>query len=41
MLSHFTKAKTLPGHTNHNGMPSLKEKVIMTLGQNNQTIHAS
>ena len=39
--SHFTKAKTLPGHAIHNGMSSLRETVIVTLGHNNRTIHAS
>ena len=41
MLSHFRKAKTLLGHAIHNGMSPLRETVILTLGQNNQTIHAS
>ena len=41
MLSHFTKAKTLPDHAIHNGMPSLRDTVIVPVGQNNRTIHAS
>ena len=34
-------AKTSLGHDIHNGMSSLTETVILTLGQNNQTIHVS
>ena len=38
MFSHFGKAKGLVAHAIHNGM---SETVIVTLGQNNQAIHAS
>ena len=35
------KAKTLLDHAIHNGMSPLRETVIVMLGKNNQTIHAS
>ena len=38
MFSHFRKAKALLDRAIHNGM---SETVIVTLGQNDQTIHAS
>ena len=37
-LSHFTIAKTLLGHVIYNSMSSLREMVIVTLVQNNQTM---